>query len=53
MDTKTMFMAGATSGAGTPYPSVAPEFNSVFFSGDRATRSLVLSVCFVDRCLSL
>ena len=31
MDTKTMFMAGATSGAGTPYPSVAPEFNPVFF----------------------
>ena len=32
------------------YPFGAPEFTSVF-SGVRATRSLVLCVCFVDRCL--
>jgi hypothetical protein len=31
-------------GAGTAYPPV--------FSGIRVTRSLVLYVCFVDRCLS-
>jgi hypothetical protein len=42
---------GATSGAGTVYPSGAPEFTP-FFSGVCVTRSLVLSVCFVDRCLS-
>ena len=41
----------ATSGAGTSYPSGAPEFTPVF-SGVRVTRSLVLCVCFVDRCLS-
>ena len=35
---------GVTSEAGTAYPSV--------FSGVRVTRSLVLDVCFVDRCLS-
>jgi hypothetical protein len=37
--------------AGTAYPSAAPEF-TVFFSWIRVTRSLVLCVCFVDRCLS-
>jgi hypothetical protein len=42
---------GATSGAGTAYPSGAPEFTPGF-SGVRVTRSLVLYVCFVDRCLS-
>ena len=42
---------GATSGAGTAYHSGAPEFIPVF-SGVRVTRSLVLCVCFVDRCLS-
>jgi hypothetical protein len=42
---------GATSGAGTAYPSGAPEFTPCF-SGVRVTRSLVLYVCFVDRCLS-
>jgi hypothetical protein len=42
---------GATNGAGTAYPSEAPEFTPVF-SGVRVTRSLVLYVCFVDRCLS-
>ena len=36
--------------AGTAYPSGAPEFTPVF-SGVRVTRSLVLYVCFVDRCL--
>ena len=43
---------GVTSGAGTTYPSGAPEFTPVF-SGVRVTPSLVLNVCFVDRCLSL
>ena len=42
---------GATSGAGTAYPFEAPDFTPVF-SGVRVTRSLVLCVCFVDRCLS-
>ena len=36
---------------GTAYPSGAPEFISVF-SGVRVTQSLVLYVCFVNRCLS-
>jgi len=40
------------SGAGTAYPSGAPEFTSGF-SGVRVTRSLVLCVCSVDRCLYL
>jgi hypothetical protein len=39
-----------TSGAGTAYPSGAPEFTSGFI-GVRVTRSLVLCACFVDRCL--
>ena len=42
---------GRTSGAGTAYPSGAPEFTPVF-SGVRVTRSLVVCVCFEDRCLS-
>jgi hypothetical protein len=42
---------GATSGAGTAYPAGAPEFTPGF-SGVRVTRSLVLYVYFVDRCLS-
>ena len=37
---------GVTSAAGTAYPSLP------VFSGVRVTRSLVLYVCFVDRCLS-
>ena len=41
---------GATSGAGTAYPSKAPELDPVF-SGIRVTRFLVLCECFVDRCL--
>ena len=41
---------GVTSEAGTAYPSEAPEFTPVF-SGVHVTRSLVLYVCFVDRCL--
>ena len=40
---------GATSGAGTAYSSGASEFNPGF-SGIRVTHSLVLCVCFVDRC---
>ena len=43
---------GATSGAGTAYPSRAPEFIPVF-SGVCVARSLVLCACFVDRCLSV
>jgi hypothetical protein len=42
---------GATSGAGTAYPFGAPEFIPVF-SGVCVTQSLVLYVCFLDRCLS-
>jgi hypothetical protein len=41
---------GATSGAETTYTSSESEFTPVF-SGVRVTQSLVLSVCFVDRCL--
>ena len=41
----------ATSGTGTDYPSGAPQFTPGF-SGVRATRSLVLCVCFVDSFLS-
>ena len=37
--------------AGTAYPSGAPEFTPGF-SGVHVTRSLVLNVCLVDRCLS-
>jgi len=44
-------MTGATIGAATEYPSGAPGFTPVF-CGVRATQCLVLSVCFVDRCLS-
>jgi hypothetical protein len=40
----------ATSGAGTAYHSGAHEFTPGF-SGVRATRSFVLYVCFIDRCL--
>jgi hypothetical protein len=43
--------AGATSGAGIDYPSGAPEVTPNF-SGVRVTQSLVLCVCFEDRCLS-
>ena len=46
-----MMLTGANSAAGTAYPSGAPEFTPGF-SGVRVTRSLVLYVCFVDRCLS-
>ena len=53
----TGFVTDATSGAGTAYHSVAPEFTPppppppTILSGVRVTRSLVLCVCFVDRCL--
>ena len=40
-----------TSGAGTAYPSGAPEFTRGLI-GVRVTQSLILYVCFVDRCLS-
>jgi hypothetical protein len=42
---------GASSGAGTAYPSGTLEFIPVF-SWTLVTRFLVLCVCFVDRCLS-
>ena len=38
-------------GTGTAYPSGAPEFTPGF-SRVFVIRSLVLCVCFVDRCLS-
>jgi hypothetical protein len=41
----------ANSGAGTAYPSGAHEFTRGFI-GVGVTRSFVLYVCFVDRCLS-
>jgi len=44
-------MTGTTRGAGTvtlPEHLGSPQV----FSGIRVTRSLVLNVCFVDRCLS-
>jgi hypothetical protein len=37
------------SGTGNAHPSGTPEFTPVF-SRVRVTRSLVLCVCFVDRC---
>ena len=43
--------SGATSGAGTAYPSGAPEFTPDFF-GVHVALSLVLCVCFVDRYFS-
>jgi len=42
---------GVTSGAGTAYLS-GSTWVDPRFSGVRVTRSLVLCVCFVDRCLS-
>ena len=36
---------GATSGAGTAYPSGAPEF-TVGFNGDRVARSIIVFVMF-------
>jgi hypothetical protein len=41
---------GATSGAEADYPSGAPVFTPGLWWGSRCT--LVLGVCFVDRCLS-
>ena len=46
-----IYTTGATSGAGTAYPSGATEFILIFIRV-RFSRSLVLCVCFVDRCLS-
>jgi len=48
----TFITTDVTSGAGTAYPSGTPEFTPGF-KGFRVTRSLVLCLCFVDRCLSL
>jgi hypothetical protein len=45
------FISNKTNGAGTVYPSGTPEFTPGF-SGVRYTRSLVVYVCVVDRCLS-
>ena len=44
-------MTGVSGGAGTACHSGAPGFTSGF-SGVRVTPSVVLYVCFVDRCLS-
>jgi hypothetical protein len=41
-----------TSGAGTAYPSGAPEFTPPF-SGVRVFLSVLFVECFVDRCLFL
>jgi hypothetical protein len=41
----------STFGTGNAHPSGSPNFTPGF-SGIRITRSLVLCVCFVDRCLS-
>ena len=49
---KQVNTTGATSGAGTAYPSGALEFTPVF-NGVRVTQSLVLYVCFVDRVLGI
>ena len=43
---------GATSETGTGYPFGEPEVTTGF-NGIRVARSLVLCVCFVDRCLSM
>ena len=42
---------GVTCGTGTAKPSEATDFTPVF-SEVRVARSLVVCVCFVDRCLS-
>ena len=42
---------GAISGAGNAYPSGTSKFTPVLI-GVRITRSLVLYVYFIDRCLS-
>jgi hypothetical protein len=42
---------GTTSGERTVFPLATLEFIPDF-SGARVTRSLVLCVCFADRCLS-
>ena len=49
---KSIYTTGATSGARTAYLYGAPVFTPSF-SGVRVARSLVLCVCFVDRCLSI
>ena len=47
----TFLLTGVSSGAGTAYPSEHLSSPPVY-SRLRVTRSLVLCVCFVDRCLS-
>ena len=46
-----IYMTGAISGAGTAYTSDHLSSTPVF-SGVCVTQSIVLCVCFVDRCLS-
>ena len=46
-----LYMMGATSGEGTVYLPEHPSSLRVF-SRVHVSRSLVLCVCFVDRCLS-
>ena len=45
-------MTGATTGAGSAYPSRASKITPGLNSGICVARSLVLCVCFVDCCLS-
>jgi hypothetical protein len=45
------YATSATSGAGTAYPSGVHLSSPPVFTGVCVTRSLVLYVCFVDRCL--
>jgi len=55
---KSIYTTGATSGARTAYPSLAPVFTPGF-SGVRVAQSVafclyvlcMFCVCFVDRCL--
>jgi hypothetical protein len=47
----SLIYTGATSRAGTACHSGLPEFTPGF-TGVRVSRSLVLCVCFLDRCLS-
>jgi hypothetical protein len=49
---RVFYTTGATSGVGTVYPSGALEHWSPVFSGFRVTVSLVLCVCFINRCMS-
>ena len=48
-----IFMTAGSSGAGNTHPSGSPQFTPIISGvGVGVTRSFVLCVCFVDRCLS-